>query len=236
MPLFILGIAILLGTVLILRGFVNANPKDLKTILKWVGLILLGVLFAWLLLSGKLWAAIVALPAVLMWLVRLFRARIFGGAAHGWSSPGGGRAQESDVRTRFIAMRLDHESGQVSGEVLEGRFSGRRLEDLSVDEVLELLQEARVDADSARVVESYLERAHPDWRTREQHTHAGSGETQSGMSRETAFKTLGLKMNAGADEIKAAHRRLMANMHPDHGGSDYLAQQINRARDVLLGG
>lgn len=55
------------------------------------------------------------------------------------------------------------------------------------------------------------------------------------MSREEAFKVLGLHPDADETAIKAAHRRLMRNLHPDTGGSDYLAQQINRARDVLLG-
>jgi curved DNA-binding protein CbpA len=46
-----------------------------------------------------------------------------------------------------------------------------------------------------------------------------------------------LGLAPGADEvaIKAAHHRLMTQVHPDHGGSNYLATKINRARDVLLG-
>lgn len=246
MPFFILGIAILVGVVFILRGFVNANPKDLKQILKWVGLILAGFFLVWLAVSGKLWAAVAALPAIFLWLTRLLwrlfkGARTFsglGGAGQGWSKPGTRRdgTQESDVRTRFVVMRLNHATGQVTGEVLEGRFSGRSLEALSLDEVVELLQEAQVDLDSARVLESYLDRRDPDWRAYKKREERSAGSSSSGMSREVAFKTLGLKMDASPQEIKTAHRRLMANMHPDHGGSDYLAQQINRARDVLLGG
>ena len=55
------------------------------------------------------------------------------------------------------------------------------------------------------------------------------------MSREEACQVLGLQPGAGIDEIRAAHRRLIARLHPDQGGGDYLARKINEARDVLLG-
>jgi hypothetical protein len=67
----------------------------------------------------------------------------------------------------------------------------------------------------------------------------GRGQTgrssPGGMSREDAYAVLGLAPGASETAIREAHRRLMAKVHPDRGGSDYLAAQINRARDVLLG-
>ena len=68
------------------------------------------------------------------------------------------------------------------------------------------------------------------------------GNSQSGprpspkqaMTADEAYRVLGLAPGASDEDIKAAYRRLMGQMHPDHGGSDYLAAQINQAKDVLL--
>lgn len=247
--MFILGVGLLLSLLLLSRWYVTTDPKTLLKALKWVALSLAMCAVAWLALTGKLWAAIAALPAVMIWFMRLFtglryvqmfgRMLGLGGAGAGWSSPGAGGnpkgGQTSDVRTRFVVMRLDHATGQVSGEVLEGRFAGRRLNDLNLDELLELLVDSQADADSARLVESYLERRAPGWRTRQKSSSSLSGNPSGDMTRAEALRVLGLQDGASADAIKAAHRRLMAQVHPDHGGTDYLAQQINQAKDVLLG-
>ena len=50
-----------------------------------------------------------------------------------------------------------------------------------------------------------------------------------------ARAVLGVGPDAGADAIRAAHRRLVANVHPDRGGSAELARRVNAARDLLLG-
>jgi hypothetical protein len=145
--------------------------------------------------------------------------------------------QQSQVGTRFLRMTLDHDTGEMGGEVIEGRFKGRMLAGMALEDLLDLLDECRADTQSAVVLEAYLERMHPDWRdVADSHAgpdHRAAGDTD-GMTEQEAREILGLGPDATHDDIVAAHRRLMQKVHPDHGGSDFLAAQINRAKAVLL--
>ena len=55
------------------------------------------------------------------------------------------------------------------------------------------------------------------------------------MTRAEALAVLGLSEGASRQDIKAAYQRIISGLHPDRGGSDYLAAQVNEAKDVLLG-
>jgi DnaJ-domain-containing protein 1 len=138
-------------------------------------------------------------------------------------------------------MTLDHDTGSMTGTILRGRFSGMRVEELGSAELLALLRECRAeDEEGARLLEAYLDRIHPDWRDELAGERAAGGSgggarpASGDMTVEEAYAILGLSPGADAEAIKEAHRRLMVKLHPDHGGSDYLATKINRARDVLL--
>jgi hypothetical protein len=135
------------------------------------------------------------------------------------------------VETAFLSMTLHHDSGRMTGSVKAGQFAGRDLATLTLSELLALLQECQAaDADSVALLEAWLDRAHPDWRSEP------AAEPRSGaMTRAEALEILGLAEGADEDAIRAAHRRLMRSAHPDQGGSAWLAARINAARDFLLG-
>ena len=196
--------------------------------------VVLAVLLA--LFSGRLHPLIAVAGGALLVLQRLLAAKQLYDGIRSARTPGHGA--HSKVRTRFVDMSLDHDSAQMDGTVREGRFSGRRVSQLSVDELLELLAQCRAsDAQSAAVLEAYLDRVHGDeWRER-----AGPGANEQGraqhgseMSEAEARDILGVSDSASHDEIVAAHRKLMQKLHPDRGGSTYLAAMINQAKESLL--
>lgn len=236
------GIAILAGVLLLGYLFVNADPARLARWARWGGIGLAAVLCIALLILTEGRIAVYVVPLLPLWPV-LRRARSL---FRGMRGPASGRS--SEVETPFLRMRLDHDSGAMSGTVLRGRFAGMRLAELGRGELIELLRECRAgDEDGARLVEAYLDRADPDWREAMRGEGADAGSAGAGSRRpssagggdmtvDEAYAILGLGPGADAAAIRAAHRRLMKQLHPDHGGTDYLATKINRARDVLLKG
>lgn len=135
----------------------------------------------------------------------------------------GGR---SEIETAHLDMTLDHDSGTMDGTVKTGGFAGRRLSDLSTEELLALLDEVEGDADSAALLSAYLERRGEG--------DAEAPPTDSGtMSEEQALRVLGLAPGATLDEIRAAHRRLIKRVHPDLGGTPALAALLNAAKHRL---
>lgn len=150
-------------------------------------------------------------------------------------SPAGGRT--STVRSAFLEMELDHDTGELDGRVLSGTMEGRRFSDLSEDELLALHLEFQSDSESTALLESYLERYHPGWQERiKSGSSKWNGTTETGqMSRQEACEILGVSTDASREEILDAWRRLIKRVHPDSGGSAFLAAKINAAKSTLLG-
>ena len=240
LPYFIFGIALLVGLLLAGRWFAGANAKALAKTAKRVSLgLILGVI-VFLAVTGRLNWAFLALPALLPWLLR---ARAFARTAKNFSRmagrTGAPAGQTSEIATRFLRVTLDHETGAISGEVIDGPHAGRRFDDLGLDDLIGLLGVCQTeDEQSAQVLTAYLDRIHPEWRERAQSAGASAGNGFAGgpMSQDEALRILGLEPGADAGAIKDAHRRLMAGLHPDHGGSTYLAAKLNEAKDRLLDG
>ncbi len=142
--------------------------------------------------------------------------------------------QNSTIRTEFLAMELQHDTGNMDGTVLKGAFANQKLSALTLTQLLELREIYIVDSDSLQVLEAYLDRTQEKWRAQSGQEKTTAEVDESTMTRELALEILGLEEGAGEKDISNAHRTLMQRLHPDRGGSDYLAKKINLAKDFLL--
>ena len=140
----------------------------------------------------------------------------------------------SHVRSAYLEMELDHDSGEMRGRILAGRHQGLTLDRLDVKTLVGLLGE--FDDESRALLMAYLDRRDAGWREHAQgDAAAGRPAASSGkMSEQEAYQILGLEPGADADAIARAHRTLMKKFHPDQGGTTYLAARINEAKEILL--
>ena len=233
----ILGLCLLSGGYLLLRWYVTADPKLAAKLLRWLLIGLAAALCFYLAVAGRHGLAAftaLALPPMFLLSRRLWQRMK--------SAAGPTPGQVSEIKTRFLHMELDHDSGAMRGRVLDGAFRGRELSELDLNQLLTLWRFCLAgDEQSAQVLEAYLDRTQGEaWR---EAASADDGDGRPGpgagagrvMTREEAYEILGLEPGAGGDAIRDAHRRLMQHMHPDRGGSNYLAAKINQAKDLLLG-
>jgi DnaJ-like protein len=228
---FILALAIVFGGWWLLRKLGTTQPAKIRTLMRMAAGSAMVALAGFLALRG---AMPVAVPLFVLGLGFLGQPAMFpDGFPWKPKTPG----QRSRVSTSLLAMELEHDSGRMDGTVLAGPLKGKQLSALNEAELRSLHRLCGNAADqSLSLFEAWLDRSKPEWR-RDWRKAAGGGAAAPGgsaMSRDEAFAVLGLKPGAGAGDIRAAHRRLMKEFHPDRGGSDYLAAKINQAKDVLL--
>jgi len=236
MPTLIAGVVAVVLLYLLLQMFRAANPVVLARGIKIVGGVVALAVAAFTGLRGEL---AVAIPL-----------GIFGAGLLGWSpfGPGGfsslggifggggqrSAGQASRVRSQFLDMNLDHDSGELSGRIVDGPNAGRSLDEFDLPQLLEMT--TGFDAESVALLESYLDRRFPAWRQNAQGDAAGGQRRTAAsgkMTDEEAYQILGLQPGASANDISRAHRTLMKKLHPDQGGSTYLAARVNEAKDVL---
>jgi hypothetical protein len=235
MPTLIAGAVAVVLLYMLLQMYRAANPALLARAIKIVGGVIALVIAAFIGFRGEL---AVAIPI-----------GIFGAGLLGWSPFGAGgfgriggffsgspsAGQSSQVRSQYLEMSLDHDSGQMAGRFVAGPNVGRRLDEFDLDQLTAMIP--GFDAESVTLLESYLDRRFPAWRENAERD-AAAGQRRSApagkMTEEEAYQILGLQPGAGRDEIGRAHRALMKKLHPDQGGSTYLAARVNEAKDTLL--
>jgi DnaJ domain len=237
MPTLIAGVVAVIVLYSLLQMFRAANPVVLARTIKIVGGVVALAVAAFTGIKGEL---AVAIP------LGIFGAGLLGWSpfgASGFGNIGGlfgasgqrSAGQTSRVRSQFFEMTLDHDTGSLSGRVVAGPNAGHSLDEFELSQLLEMIPE--LDAESVPLLEGYLDRRFPAWRQNAQGDAAGRQRRPAPggkMTDEEAYQILGLKPGAGRDEIGRAHRALMKKLHPDQGGSTYLAARVNEAKEVLL--
>jgi hypothetical protein len=229
MVTLVFGALALVLALWLLKAFAKADPHKLVGVGKIAGGIVALLGAGFLALRGQ-FAFAVPLGAaglgLLGWLP-LFPA---GFGARTQKSAG----QVSRVRSAFVEMELDHDSGAMRGRILVGQYGGQDLDALDVATLTGLL--AGIDEESRALLATYLDRRDPGWREHAQgDTATGQGAAPRGpMTEKEAYEILGLQPGADADAIGRAHRTLMKKLHPDQGGTNYLAARVNEAKDTLL--
>ncbi len=187
-----------------------------------------------ILIAAAIWLSVFRVFAVSLFMLFLGMVMLLPGNA---AKPRNAPPRKSRVRSKHLEMTLDHESGNIDGQILRGPRQGQFLSDLSLPELLQLLSEIRTDDQSFKLLETFLDRAHPAWH---EHVDPSANESETRppdarhMSREDAFRVLGLEPGSTKDEIRESYRRLIKKLHPDSGGSAVLTAQITAARDRLL--
>jgi hypothetical protein len=223
------GIVALVLLLIAARYYANASPAQVAYVLKRGGGISLGLIAAYLAVTGRFYAA-VPLAYVAATLLDLIPSPA-GLGARMRRTPG----QVSKVRSSAIEMELDHDTGAMRGRILAGQYENVPLDALDKPTLLSLL--TAFDAESRALLEAYLDRREPGWRedVDEDEGPGGREPSQRGpMTEEEALQILGLEKSASAFEVRRAHRTLMKKLHPDQGGSTYLAARVNEAKEVLL--
>jgi len=232
MAYLVLGLIALALGLMAMRSFAQANPANVARRLRIGGGAVSLVAAGLLMLRG---IEVLAIPLGMFgsWLIwgRTLPPWL-GGGGSARRSPG----QTSRIETDHLEMELDHDTGEMHGRVLKGMFAGRDIDTLSPTDLGLLWQDCRhTDLRSAQLVEAYLDRIHPTWREDMARGESDMSRGPDGrMTEEEALEILGLKPGADEEDIRRAHRELMLRLHPDRGGSTYLAAKINEAKDVAL--
>ncbi len=218
MTYFIAGLVAVIVLSGMLERFTGASPK-------------------WLSQKGRKLGGVVALAAGILLLGRGqlelgVPVTVAGLSLLGWS---GSFGSFSLFGGRQDAVKLFTDGkGRITGRFTTGPYAGRSLDALTREQLVMALDD--LDAENASRLEAYLDRRHSGWRRDPQgNAHARSAPAaRQTLTEQEAYEVLGLQPGADEEAIRQAHRTLMKKIHPDQGGSTYLAARVNMAKDLLL--
>ncbi len=140
----------------------------------------------------------------------------------------------STLRSNSIILAMDPSTGAITGTVLTGEFNGMQLSELSDSQLKQLYSYClENDTEAVRLLQTYIARERSTFQGGKQQ-NSSSSSADAELSLREACDILGVKSDANKQKITQAYRELMRHLHPDKGGSNYLASKVNAAKDLLL--
>jgi len=234
----LIGAALLAVLLLFARWYVNAEPRDVVSVLRYIGLFFALVVIGVAVMSGRFSILWLILLSVLPWLGRL---RAFNRQVDKLRGPASG--QHIDKRTKFVVLYVNQETGDMDGRVLMGPKAGMLLSELGIDALVTLYESAVIeDHESAEIIQAYLDRMHSQtWRSKSKvfegrsfsaEENIGGGD---GMTRSDAYEILGLQPGASKTEIECTSQALIELGHPDESEAEDIRRKVMQAKGILLG-
>ena len=232
---------------IIARKVLSADSKTIIKILKTLFVFILVFIIIFIAIKfGFHFLSII--PAFILFLFRsylfnLIRGNIFNLFQSNQYRPFYNNSHNSNnsskIDTSTLCMTLNHSTGEIDGYIKMGKFKDKTLNDLSIDDLLALRDEClENDKDALRLIEAYLDRTTDfDWKSKTNNYYKSTdneGFYSDSMTIKEAYQILGLDDTADKEKIKETYQSLISKLHPDKGGSDYLASKINQAKDILL--
>ncbi len=232
------GAALLAVLLLFARWYVTAEPRDVVSALRYIGLFFAILVIGVAIMSGRFGILWLILLSVLPWLGRL---KAFNRQVSNLRGPASG--QHIDKRTKFVVLYVNQETGDMDGRVLTGPKAGMLLSELGIDALVTLYEAAVIEDDeSAKIIETYLDRMHSQtWRSKSKivEGRSDSGEENigedDGMTRSDAYEILGLQPGASKTEIECTSQALIELGHPDASKAEDIRRKVMRAKGILLG-
>ncbi len=225
----LLGVLILAGLMWAMSWYAKAPDARRNSAIK--SALLYGIAIALLLLvvTGRIPLIFAAISAAIPFIHRLIAFKGLIGIVGRFA---GQKFGPTTLTTQWLIVEYDLGTRRLDALVTRGEFEHSRLSTLNEAQLNRLLIEVKEDFQSRAAVNAYILSQHAGGAPgANQHS---SSAPHSDISVDQAYEILNLKVGATAGEIKRAHKKLMQKMHPDRGGSGYLAAQINAAKDLLL--
>ena len=224
----LLALILLVGVMWFMSWYAKAPAENRNSAIKKGLLYFVAIALMLLVITGRIPILFAAVSAAIPFFHRLMAFRGIFGILGRFA---GQKFGPTTLTTAWLIVEYDLAKRSLDATVTKGQLIDKKLSELSDTELNTLLAQVKEDFQSRAAVNAYLMARQGSAYSQQ---NGPNSSTEAQISVVQAYEILGLEQNASHEQIKKAHKQLMQKIHPDRGGSSYLAAQINAAKDVLL--